>query len=109
MFEKRLGKNFSLCIWDWWETSSLDPRKNVEVSIISNDTSEAKIEVVEGPDEGLVGALNADGLIKAGENNIEFKNNTLTVNGVVIASEKYKSFIKGSEMSIKISQSETKK
>jgi K(+)-stimulated pyrophosphate-energized sodium pump len=89
--------------------SEIKKEKTVKVSIISNDTSAAKIEVVEGPDEGLVGALNADGLIKAGENNIEFKNNTLTVNGVVIASEKYKSFIKGSEMSIKISQSETKK
>jgi len=89
--------------------TEIKKEKTVEVSVISNDSSAAKIEVVEGPDEGLIGALNADGLIKAGDNNIEFKNNILTVNGVVIASEKYKSFIKGSEMSIKISQSETKK
>ena len=89
--------------------SEIKKEKTVEVSIISHDSSAAKVEVVEGPNEGLIGALNADGLIKKGDNNIEYKNNTLTVNGVVLDAEKYKSFIKGSEMSIKIKQTETNK
>lgn len=91
------------------QASEIKKEKTVEVSIISHDSSAAKVEVVEGPDEGLVGALNADGLIKKGDNDIEYKNNTLTVNGVVLDAEKYKSFIKGSEMSIKIKQTETNK
>lgn len=91
------------------QASEIKKEKTVEVSIISHDSSTAKIEVVEGPDEGLVGALNADGLIRKGDNDIEYKNNTLTVNGVVLDAEKYKSFIKGSEMSIKIKQTETNK
>jgi K(+)-stimulated pyrophosphate-energized sodium pump len=89
--------------------SEIKKEKTVEVSIISHDSSAAKVEVVEGPNEGLIGALNADGLIKKGDNDIEYKNNTLTVNGVVLDAEKYKSFIKGSEMSIKIKQTETNK
>lgn len=91
------------------QASEIKKEKTVEVSIISHDSSAAKVEVVEGPDEGLVGALNADGLIRKGDNDIEYKNNTLTVNGVVLDAEKYKSFIKGSEMSIKIKQTETNK
>jgi K(+)-stimulated pyrophosphate-energized sodium pump len=91
------------------QATEIKKEQTVEVSIINNDSSAAKVLVTEGPDEGLLGALNADGYIKQGDNNIEFKNNTLTVNGVKVDAEKYKHLIKGSEMSIKINQTETKK
>ncbi|MFN5440039.1 MAG: sodium-translocating pyrophosphatase, partial [Bacteroidota bacterium] len=91
------------------QATEIKKEQTVEVSIINNDSSAAKVVVTEGPDEGLLGALNADGYIKQGDNNIEFKNNTLTVNGVKVDAEKYKHLIKGSEMSIKINQTETKK
>jgi len=77
--------------------------------VISHDSTQGQIQVVEGPDQGLIGALRADGLIKAGDNTIEFKNGILTVNGSTIVAEKYKAFIKGSEMSIKISEKQTSK
>jgi K(+)-stimulated pyrophosphate-energized sodium pump len=90
------------------QATEIKKEQTVEVSIINNDSSAAKVVVTEGPDEGLLGALNADGYIKQGDNNIEFKNNTLTVNGVKVDAEKYMHLIKGSEMSIKINQTETK-
>ncbi len=89
--------------------TEIKKEKTIEVSVISTDTTQSQIQVVEGPDQGLVGALKADGLIKAGDNTIEVKNGTLTVNGSKVDAEKYKSYIKGSEMSIKISENESKK
>jgi len=89
--------------------TEIKTEKRIEVSVINNDSTATTMEVVEGPDQGLIGALRADGLIKSGDNTIEFKNGVLTVNGTVVEAEKYKSLIKGSEMSIKISEKETKK
>jgi len=90
-------------------SSEIKTEKRIEVSVINNDSTTSSMQVVEGPDQGLIGALRADGLIKTGDNSIEFKNGVLTVNGTGVDAEKYKSFIKGSEMSIKISEKETKK
>ena len=89
--------------------TEIKTEKRIEVSVINNDSTATTMQVVEGPDQGLIGALRADGLIKSGDNTIEFKNGVLTVNGANIDPEKYKSLIKGSEMSIKISEKETKK
>jgi len=91
------------------QATEIKKEKTIEVSVISNDSTASEIQVVEGPDQGLVGALKADGLIKAGDNTIEFKNGVLTVNGSTVDAEKYKTYIKGSEMSIKIKESTTTK
>lgn len=91
------------------QATEIKKEKTIEVKVINTDSTASEIQLVEGPDQGLVGALKADGLIKAGDNTIEFKNGVLTVNGSTVDAEKYKSYIKGSEMSIKINESTTAK
>jgi K(+)-stimulated pyrophosphate-energized sodium pump len=78
--------------------------ENVEVSIMSTDTSKAEITITEGPDEGLLGALKADGLVPEGEISIKYENGILTVNGTQIDAEKYKQHLKGEKMEINITK-----
>lgn len=76
--------------------------ENVEVSIMSTDTTKAEISITEGPDQGLLGALKADGLVTEGEFVIKYENGILTVNGTQVDAEKYKQHIKGDKMEIKL-------
>jgi K(+)-stimulated pyrophosphate-energized sodium pump len=78
--------------------------ENVEVSIMSTDTSKAEITITEGPDEGLLGALKADGLVPEGEISIKYENGILTVNGAQVDAEKYKQHLKGEKMEINITK-----
>jgi K(+)-stimulated pyrophosphate-energized sodium pump len=78
--------------------------ENVQVSVMSSDTTDAKITITEGPDEGLLGALKADGLVPEGEISIKYENGILTVNGTQIDAEKYKQHLKGDKMEINITQ-----
>jgi K(+)-stimulated pyrophosphate-energized sodium pump len=78
--------------------------ENVEVSIMSTDTSKAEISITEGPDQGLLGALKADGLVTEGEFVIKYENGILTVNGTQIDADKYKEHLKGDKMEIKITK-----
>jgi K(+)-stimulated pyrophosphate-energized sodium pump len=78
--------------------------KNVQISIMNTDTAKAEISMTEGPDQGLIQALKADGLIGEGSNTIEFEAGVLKVNGNVVNSDKYKSMIKGDKVLIKIDE-----
>jgi K(+)-stimulated pyrophosphate-energized sodium pump len=78
--------------------------KNVEISIINTDSTKAEISMTEGPDQGLIQALKADGLIGEGSNTIEFEEDVLKVNGKIVDAEKYRSMIKGDKMLIKIDE-----
>ena len=79
-------------------------QKNVQISIMNSDTTKAEISMTEGPDQGLVQALKADGLIGEGSNTIEFEEDVLKVNGKIVDAEKYRSMIKGDKMMIKIDE-----
>jgi len=79
-------------------------QKNVEISIINTDSSKAEISMMEGPDQGLIQALKADGLIGEGSNTIEFEEDILKVNGKIVDAEKYRSMIKGDKVLIKIDE-----
>ncbi len=79
-------------------------QKNVEISIINTDTANAEISMMEGPDQGLIQALKADGLIGEGSNTIEFEEDILKVNGKIVDAEKYRSMIKGDKVLIKIDE-----
>jgi K(+)-stimulated pyrophosphate-energized sodium pump len=83
-------------------TSSI--KKNIEVSIINTDSTNAEISMTEGPDQGLVQSLKADGLLGEGSNIIEFEAGVLKVNGNIVNAEKYKSMIKGEKLLIKIDE-----
>lgn len=76
--------------------------ENVQVSVMSTDTTQAEISITEGPDQGLLGALKADGLVTEGELIIKYENGILTVNGTQVDAEKYKQHLKGDKMEIKI-------
>jgi K(+)-stimulated pyrophosphate-energized sodium pump len=78
--------------------------KNVQISIMNSDTTKAEISMTEGPDQGLIQALKADGLIGEGSNTIEFEAGVLKINGNIVNAEKYKSMIKGDKMLIKIDE-----
>jgi K(+)-stimulated pyrophosphate-energized sodium pump len=79
--------------------------ENVEVSIINTDTTKADISITEGPDQGLMGALKADGLIPEGvEVAIKYENGKLTVNDTEIDAVKYQQYLKGDKMEIKITK-----
>ncbi|MFZ9589719.1 MAG: sodium-translocating pyrophosphatase [Chitinophagaceae bacterium] len=79
--------------------------ENVEVSIINTDTTQATISITEGPDQGLMGALKADGLIPEGvEVAVLYENGKLTVNGTEVDAKKYQQFLKGNKMEIKITK-----
>ena len=79
-------------------------QKNVQISIMKSDTTKAEISMTEGPDQGLVQALKADGLIGEGSNTIEYDEDVLKVNGKIVDAEKYRSMIKGDKMMIKIDE-----
>jgi len=79
-------------------------QKNVEISIINTDTANAEISMMEGPDQGLIQALKADGLIGEDSNTIEFEEDILKVNGKIVDAEKYRSMIKGDKVLIKIDE-----
>jgi K(+)-stimulated pyrophosphate-energized sodium pump len=78
--------------------------ENVQVSIMSTDTSKAEISITEGPDQGLLGALKADGLVTEGEVSIKYENGILTVNETQVDAEKYKQHLKGEKMEINITK-----
>ncbi len=78
--------------------------KNVQISIQSNDTSQSQITIIERPDNGLISALKEDGLIGDGSISIQYENGVLTVNGKEVAAEKYKQYLKGEKMEIKITE-----
>ena len=85
-------------------TSTNKVEKNVQISIINSDTTNAEISMTEGPDQGLIQALKADGLIREGSNTIEYDEDVLKVNGKIVDAEKYRSMIKGDKMMIKIDE-----
>ena len=85
-------------------TTTSNIQKNVEISIINTDTAKAEISMTEGPDQGLIQALKADGLIGEGSNTIEYEAGVLKVNGNIVNAEKYKSMIKGDKVMIKIDE-----
>jgi len=79
--------------------------ENVQVSIMSTDTTQSEISITEGPDQGLMGALKSDGLIPEGvEVAIKYENGKLTVNGTEVDAVKYQQYLKGDKMEIKITQ-----
>jgi K(+)-stimulated pyrophosphate-energized sodium pump len=76
--------------------------KNIEISIMSNDTTSSHTVIKEGPDQGLIGALKADGLLPEGSVNIHFETGKLTINGNEVDASKYSQYLKGEKMDIKI-------
>ena len=78
--------------------------KNVQISIQSADTTQSQLTITEGPDNGLITALKEDGLIGEGSTSIQYENGVLTVNGKAVAAEKYKQYLKGEKMEIKITE-----
>lgn len=78
--------------------------KNIQISIDSADTTQSQITIIEGPDKGLISALKEDGLIGDGSISIQYENGVLTVNGKEVAAEKYKQYLKGEKMQIKITK-----
>ena len=78
--------------------------KNVQISIQSADTTQSQLTLTEGPDNGLITALKEDGLIGEGSTSIQYENGVLTVNGKEVATEKYKQYLKGEKMEIKITE-----
>ncbi len=85
----------------------LKTEKNIEISIITSDSTQSKTAIVEGPNGGLITALKNDGYITEGSTSIEYENGILTVNGKNVDSEKYKPYLKGDKMSIKIDEKKT--
>ena len=78
--------------------------KNVQISIQNADTTQSQLTLTEGPDNGLNTALKEDGLIGEGSTSIQYENGVLTVNGKAVAAEKYKQYLKGEKMEIKITE-----
>ena len=78
--------------------------KNVQISIQSADTTQSQLTLTEGPDNGLITALKEDGLIGEGSTSIQYENGVFTVNGKAVAAEKYKQYLKGEKMEIKITE-----
>ena len=78
--------------------------KNVQISIQNADTTQSQLTLTEGPDNGLITALKEDGLIGEGSTSIQYENGVLTVNGKAVAAEKYKQYLKGEKMEIKITE-----
>jgi K(+)-stimulated pyrophosphate-energized sodium pump len=77
----------------------------VEISVMNTDSTKGKIMLTEGPDQGLIQALKADGIITDGSNVITFESDTLKVNGKVIDATKYRSLIKGDKVRMVIEES----
>ncbi len=88
---------------------NLKTEKNVEISIINSDTSKAQVTMTEGPDQGLIHALEVDGLLsKTGANIIQFENDSLIVNGKSVDVSKYRTLIKGDKVKIVIGETQSK-
>jgi K(+)-stimulated pyrophosphate-energized sodium pump len=83
--------------------------KNIEISVMSNDTTQSHTVVQEGPNVGLIQALQADGLMPEGSVEIHFEAGKLTINGKEVDATKYSSFLKGEKMDIKIEMKKTEK
>jgi K(+)-stimulated pyrophosphate-energized sodium pump len=86
------------------KTTEQKVEKNIQISIQSNDTTQSEISVKEGPDQGLISALKADGLVGEGSTSIQYENGVLKVNGKEVDAEKYKQYLKGDKMEIKITE-----
>jgi K(+)-stimulated pyrophosphate-energized sodium pump len=78
--------------------------KNVEISIVNTDSTNAEIKMTEGPDQGLIQALKADGHLGEGSAKIEYESGVLKVNDKIVDAEKYKNLIKGEKLKIQISE-----
>lgn len=78
--------------------------KNVEISIVNTDSTKAEIKMTEGPDQGLIQALKADGHLGEGSAKIEYESGVLKVNDKIVDAEKYKNLIKGDKLKIQISE-----
>jgi K(+)-stimulated pyrophosphate-energized sodium pump len=76
----------------------------MEISVINTDSTKGEIMMTEGPDQGLIQALKADGIISTGSNIITFESDTLKVNGKVIDATKYRSLIKGDKVKMVIEE-----
>ena len=83
--------------------------KNIEVSIISNDSTSSQTVITEGPDQGLIGALKADGHLPEGSVEIHYEAGKLTINGKEVDATKYTQYLKGEKMDIKINLKESVK
>lgn len=75
--------------------------KNIEVSIMSSDTTQASAISI-NPNEGLLNALKTDGLLPDGSVDIHFESGKLTINGNAVDASKYAEYLKGDKMDIKI-------
>jgi ribosome-associated protein YbcJ (S4-like RNA binding protein) len=71
---------------------------------MNTDSTKGEIMMTEGPDQGLIQALKADGIISTGSNIITFESDTLKVNGKVIDATKYRSLIKGDKVKMVIEE-----
>ncbi|MEY4628546.1 MAG: hypothetical protein RLZZ595_872, partial [Bacteroidota bacterium] len=55
------------------KTTEQKVEKNIQISIQSNDTTQSEISVKEGPDQGLISAFKADGLVGEGSTSIQYE------------------------------------
>ena len=85
-------------------SANVSKQQNIEISIINNDSTKGEINMKEGPDQGLIKALKADGQIGEGTTKIEYEAGVLKVNDKIIDAEKYRSMIKGDKLKILISE-----
>ena len=85
-------------------TSGITKEKNIEISIVNTDSTKGEIMMTEGPDQGLIEALKADGHIGEGSSKIEYEAGVLKVNDKIIDAEKYRTLIKGDKLKIIISE-----
>jgi K(+)-stimulated pyrophosphate-energized sodium pump len=51
-------------------TSNVSKQQNIEISIVNNDSTKSEIDMTEGPEQGLIKALKADGQIGEGTTKI---------------------------------------
>ena len=85
-------------------SSNVSNQQNIEISIVNNDSTKGEINMTEGPEQGLIQALKADGQIGEGTTKIEYEAGVLKVNDKIIDAEKYRSMIKGDKLKIVISE-----
>ncbi len=90
-------------------SSNVSKQQNIEISIVNNDSTKGEINMTEGPEQGLIQALKADGQIGEGTTKIEYEAGVLKVNDKIIDAEKYRSMIKGDKLKIVISEGSTSK
>lgn len=90
-------------------SKKVETEKTIEVSVINTDSTGSELKVVEGPNTGLLDALRKDGVIGEGSVEIEYKDGILKVNGAEVDANKYKEFIKGDQMKIKLEEKSASK